>query len=814
MPNLKIEELSELMASRSHIRNIAIVASVDHGLSTLTDELICAGGIIIREKNVRYSSTKYDENERQFTLVKPGNISLYYEQNNQKYLINVLQTPRKDFSGDLDTTLRIVDGVLVVMDCVESSHIGSQGKIALRKALQERIPPLLMVNKLDRVILELELEPEAAYQLLSSCITSANDFISTYCDPVGDVMLQPEKGNVIFGSGLHGWGFTLSTFAKLYTKKFGVSEEKLIKNFWGNNYFDVDSKKWVEKSTSDTGTILKRGFCQFILSPIYQICNAVLNDQKEKLDKMLSALNIALTRDDKEEQGKKLLKIVLRHFLPVAQNVMEVVVLHVPSPIQAQAHRYENLYTERTDDVYAQGIKNCDPSAPLMIYVTKMIFTSDQQLFGLGRVFSGVVRNGQKVRIMGTNYEPGKNDDLFVKPIHTLFFCLRYYEPVDYEIPCGNIIGLAGLRNYLIKSGTLTDENAVDACPLKTMKLSTSPVMRVTIEPTNAAELHRLTSALTTLCKCDPIAHAVFDENMGKHVLSGSGESHLEHCLKELQDDLHYTTLNISEPFVCYKETVTTVSKTCDTEFNQLHMSAEPLDDGLVCDIEKGRISSTDNSTIIRNKIVKRYKWDEAQNIWSFGPNENGPNVLVDCTNNSENLNGIKDHIKHVFQWDSKEGALCNENLRGVRFNITDFVRHTHRGTPYNIQAFRRCFQKAQLLAEPRLMEPIYFVEIVTQEITLGAIYSLLNQKRGTIIATDQRIASTSCTIKCYLPVSESMGFEAMLYSATQGQACCSQCVFDHWDVMIGSPYEEGNVRDIITNLRKLKGLPEEIPSL
>jgi len=150
----------------------------------------------------------------------------------------------------------------VVVDCIEGVCV--QTETVLRQAIQERIRPILFLNKLDRIFLELQSDLEQCYINLCNSIESVNVICSTYKDDkLGDIELIPSTGNVGFGSGLQSWAFTLETFAEMYHGKFGLSKKYLMKKLWGNHYWDDKNHKWLKKN--DKNKILERSFCQFIL---------------------------------------------------------------------------------------------------------------------------------------------------------------------------------------------------------------------------------------------------------------------------------------------------------------------------------------------------------------------------------------------------------------------------------------------------------------------------------------------------------------------------------------------------------------------
>merc|ERR1712172_428128 len=153
-----------------------------------------------------------------------------------------------------------------------------------------------------------------------------------------------------------------------------------------------------------------------------------------------------------------------------------MIVTQLPSPVQAQKYRVDTLYDGPLDDATATAIRTCDtkPDAPLCMYISKMVPTSDKgRFYAFGRVFSGTIATGQKVRIMGPNYIPGKKSDLWVKNIQrTLIMMGRFQEQVQ-DIPAGNTCGLVGVDQYLLKSGTISTHD--EAHCIKTMKFSVSP---------------------------------------------------------------------------------------------------------------------------------------------------------------------------------------------------------------------------------------------------------------------------------------------------------------------------------------------------
>jgi elongation factor 2 len=834
MVNFTVDQIRSLMDKPTNIRNMSVIAHVDHGKSTLTDSLVSKAGIIASAKagEVRFTDTRPDEKERGITI-KSTAISMYFQIDKEEipaikqktegneFLINLIDSPgHVDFSSEVTAALRVTDGALVVVDCVEGVCV--QTETVLRQALTERIKPVVIINKVDRALLELQVSKENLYQSFQRTIESVNVVISTYHDvALGDVQVYPDQGTVAFGSGLHGWGFTLRQFAARYAKKFGVDKEKMMVKLWGDNFFNPATRKWTTKSDHE-GKQLERAFNMFVLDPIFKIFDAVTNFKKDSIAPMLEKLDVKLSQEERDLEGKALLKVIMRKFLPAGDSLLEMIVINLPSPATAQRYRVETLYEGPMDDESAVGIRDCDPKGPLVLYVSKMVPTSDKgRFYAFGRIFSGTVRSGPKIRIQGPNYLPGKKEDLFIKSIQrTILMMGRYIEPIE-DCPAGNICGLVGIDQFLLKSGTLTTSET--AHNMKVMRFSVSPVVQVAVEVKNAADLPKLVEGLKRLSKSDPCVQAWISET-GEHIVAGAGELHLEICLKDLQEDHAGVPLKISDPVVPYRETVKAESSIValsksQNKHNRLYIKAMPIDEELTKAIEAGTVSSRDDFKARARVLADEYGWDvtDARKIWCFGPDTTGPNLLVDVTKGVQYLNEIKDSCVAALQWATKEGVCAEENMRGVRFNILDVTLHAdaiHRGGGQIIPTCRRACYAACLLATPGLQEPVYMVEIQCPENAIGGIYSCLNKRRGQVFSEEQRPGTPMFTVKAYLPVNESFGFNGELRSHTAGQAF-PQCVFDHWEVMTGSPLDKGSkLEELVTKMRVRKGLKPDIPAL
>ena len=640
MVNFTIEELQAIQKKPANIRNMSVIAHVDHGKSTLTDSLVAAAGIIAASAagDTRLTDTRQDEQDRCITIKSTG-ISLFFkaeshyklpeDSDGDEFIVNLIDSPgHVDFSSEVTAALRVTDGALVVVDCVEGVCV--QTETVLRQALGERIKPVITVNKLDRAFLELQLPTEDMYMAFTKHVENVNVLVATYNDEeLGDVQIDPTKGTVAFSAGLHGWAFTLTKFARMYAKKFNVDIEKMMGRLWGDNYYAREpaySRKHTLLLFIPLFFIITLPASSLLSSDLtpYPLLGTThrLQRQGEEVDqagrrpgarrpraRLLHVLPHADCEDLQELHGRELrlghedarrrrrhadeggpgaapeaaAQALHAEVAAAHDALLEMFVQHLPSPRKAQSYRVSNLYTGPLDDVWAEGIRKCDPEGPLMMYISKLIPTPDKgRFFAFGRVFSGTVRTGQKVKIMGPNYVQGKKEDLFVKNVQrTILMMGRKTEAVE-AVNAGNTCALVGIDQYILKAGTIADADATESHPIVTMKYSVSPVVRVAVQPKNPNDLPKLVEGLKRLSKSDPLVQCSMEES-GEHIIAGCGELHIEICLKDLQEDfMNGAPIVISDPVVSYRETVTEessrmVMSKSPNKHNRLYCKAIPL---------------------------------------------------------------------------------------------------------------------------------------------------------------------------------------------------------------------------------------------
>ncbi|KAJ2455436.1 Cytoplasmic GTPase/eEF2-like protein (ribosomal biogenesis) [Coemansia sp. RSA 2336] len=420
MPIVPPAKLAQLQRTPSNIRNVCVLAHVDHGKTTLSDALLATNGIISNKLagKIRYLDSREDEQERGITMESSG-ISLYYkilkqsdaaESQASEFLVNLIDSPgHVDFASEVASAARLSDGALVLVDAVEG--VCTQTVSVLRQAWVENVRPILFFNKLDRLIVELRMSPSEAYVHLQHLIEQVNVVLAGFWE--GDrlaedsrkleeakqkwrethnedesisvwymeekddshIYFSPEQGNVLFGSAIDGWAFRVNHFAHIFAEKLGVAASKLQPLMWGDYFIDPKNKRrvlngkqfsklyGVAKATAATPL-----FEQFCLHPIWQVYeNTVIEPNQEKIDKVIDALGVkVLPRDRRSKDRRTLLTAIMQGWLPLAQACMVAIVEQLPSPVDAQPLRLPPLvhkHPKSASDAKAVPPKNATESA-------------------------------------------------------------------------------------------------------------------------------------------------------------------------------------------------------------------------------------------------------------------------------------------------------------------------------------------------------------------------------------------------------------------------------------------------------------------
>eukprot|EP01064_Diplonema_japonicum_P038164 TRINITY_DN9152_c0_g2_i1.p1 TRINITY_DN9152_c0_g2~~TRINITY_DN9152_c0_g2_i1.p1 ORF type:complete len:978 (+),score=282.35 TRINITY_DN9152_c0_g2_i1:166-2934(+) len=825
--------ITHLMKEPKFIRNVSLAGHLGHGKTTFMDYLLNETG--------RYTDIRLDEQDRGISI-KPTPVSTLLESEKGKnYLFNMFDTPgHVNFIDEVCASTAISDGVVLVVDAVEGVMVNT--KQILRQVLSQGLPVVLLFNKMDRLILELKLPPHDAFRKIQHVIGELNTFISEYTPLHPNYSrpprFSPEQGNVCFSSGRYGFSFTVKSFARIYRDFYGGSfdVDRFSKRLWGDIYYSEETRKF-SRSKEDNDD--KISFVTFILEPLYKIFGKVISEEGKELKKTVDDLGVHLFRYEQRLDAEPLLKLVASRFFENPSGFVEMCVEAFPNPVDSAQSRVPWLYTGSMSDPTAQSMLKCDKDGELMVYITKLFHRNDASTFdAYGRVMSGVLKSDSQVRVLGESYTEDDPEDVAIAETQRLWLAQGRHKIEIDSAPAGSWVLIEGVDNTIIKTATICSTKNDNARVFSRLSFPTSAVVKIAVEPLSPSELPKMVEGLRKIEKTYPLAQ-VKQEESGEHVVIGTGEIHLDcimHDLRKMytEEDVE---VKVADPVTTFCETVIeTSAMKCFAETpnkkNKIAMMAEPLEKGLATAIEKKAVSLDMGKKTVRMYFENEFGWDTlaARSVWAFGPDTQGPNVLLDDTIPSEvdrpGLLSIKDSVVQGFQWGTREGPLCDERIRGVKFKLMDASvaeEAIHKGSGQIIPTARRVAYSAFLLANPRLMEPIYAVEIVTPVDCIAAIYTIMARRRGNLESDEGKPGTPLYVVKGYVPIMDSFGLETDLRTHTQGQAFI-QSVFDHWSIVPGDPLDRDIVlrplepsqphflaRDYMVKTRRRKGMAENV---
>ncbi|XP_071464675.1 elongation factor-like GTPase 1 isoform X2 [Marmota flaviventris] len=700
-----LDKMIQLQKNTANIRNICVLAHVDHGKTTLADCLISSNGIISSRLagKLRYMDSREDEQIRGITM-KSSAISLHYAKDSEEYLINLIDSPgHVDFSSEVSTAVRICDGCIIVVDAVEG--VCPQTQAVLRQAWLENIRPVLVINKIDRLIVELKFTPQEAYSHLKNILEQINALTgtlftskvleeraerdtesqvnpnseqgeqvydwSTGLEDTDDSHLyfSPEQGNVVFTSAIDGWGFGPLTQEEIAQRR------------------ERARQRHAEKLAAAQG--------QAPLEPTQDASALETSPQREE------------PRGDEQQ-------------------------------VESMA----------TNPVPQEG-------------------SNQESFIAFARVFSGVARRGEKIFVLGPKYSPieflqrvplgfsAPPDDLPPVPhmacctLENLYLLMgRELEDLE-EVPPGNVLGIGGLQDFVLKSATLC---SLPSCPpFIPLNFEATPIVRVAVEPKHPSEMPQLVKGMKLLNQADPCVQILIQET-GEHVLVTAGEVHLQRCLDDLKERFAKIHISVSEPIIPFRETITKppkvdmvneeigkqqkvavihqtkedqskipegiqvdsdglITMTTPNKLATLSVRAVPLPEEVTQILEENSdlirsmelltssLNEGKNTQMIHQKTQEKIwefkgkleqhltgrKWrNTVDQIWSFGPRKCGPNILVNKSEDFQNsvwigptgrsskeasrYRDLGNSIVSGFQLATLSGPMCEEPLMGVCF--------------------------------------------------------------------------------------------------------------------------------------------------
>ena len=810
-----VVRLSGLQRFPDNIRNICVLAHVDHGKTTLSDGLIAHNGFISQKLagKLRFMDFLDDEQRRGITM-KSAAISLLYtpkcavsgdEAQPEPLLINLIDSPgHVDFCSEVSTAARLSDGGLVVVDVVEGICV--QTHAVLRQAWEERLQVCLVFNKLDRLIVEMGYTPLEAYERMRNLLNEINGVMSAFVsekfisqadtllatsaegvlaemnlndddddddiesDIVTDAehsteIFSVERGNVVFACAADGWAFRTDHFAEMYASKLGCSSKALRRGLWGDWFYHPKSKKIVGRKTA--AGKLKPLFVQCVLDPIWKLYHAAEAEKHgyppegKDLATMAASLKVdVLEKDLKSADRKSALDAIMKAWLPLSPAVLEMVAHCLPSPTGSSTRRVHRLMPAPTlkqvlaaDDAAAlaasrKAVSKCSTSegSVMTAFISKMLAVpasavhgkstegASSVFLGFGRVYSGTLREGDTVHVIGGTYDPSEPEDGSCEEVvvEELYLMMGQGMFRVKEVPAGNILAVGGLDRNVLKSATLSSSRM--CAPFGNMMFQVAPIVKVAVEPESVADMPALVEGLRLLNRSDAFVEVGLMET-GEHVIAAAGEVHLERCIADLRERFAKIDLKVSPPLVSFREGVSTTGSAEVTTSNGLlaikataaplpsffprviedsadslkqvllsaHQKAGDAADTLVPEI-MGKLNTAREAIAIDGDGSEDTIEKTLSAAWSLGPKHVGPNMMsvgkmLDCERGQVIAPLGNPSVGEHFKLPVKTGENKADSSKGiVNFSDANVVK-TIEGNA--LTGFQMACERGPLCEEP-----------------------------------------------------------------------------------------------------------------
>lgn len=826
------------------IRNVAVVGGLHTGKTSLIDTLVLETHPDVTSskqnqqdfKPMRYLDTHKLERSRGISINSTPMTLMVPDTKERSHVLNILDCPgHPDFEDEILALLLVSDGAILVLDALEG--LTKRDKRLISTLVKHNLPIVVVLNKFDRLILELRLPVKDFYHKIKYILDDVNacihhsEFAETYSH---NQLISPLMNNVIFASTSLLAHITLKTFSNLYANKLesmkGVDAQKFEKLLWGEVFFDSQTGQFTKNNNDGT---LTRTFEQFVLEPIYKLVSYTLTTDPKgsKLSQLLwDNFGVSLHKSQYKQDPQVLLRDVFSAVFEGTREFVDLIVSTIPNPtvLVAETLTKRGLVIEDAQETET------------VAEIFKMTMSADAKTsHALVRVYKGALKVGSRVKIVGDNYLHDR-DDYKTEEIEELFIPGgRYKVPTD-EVTAGNFAIVAGIGSTVGKQASVFNSTFPEHLlhPIHRTDIGQRSVYKVAVEPEHPSELPKLVEGLRKLSTCYLSSVTKLEES-GEHVVLAPGELYLDcflHDLRHIFED--YLSIKVSDPMTKFGETCSGRSVTKITTFTpskkaQISITSEPVNDRkLSRAIEVGKINLAQPQRTTAKILRDEFGWDSlaARSIWCFGPEDmQNPSILLDDTiegdTDKQALLLVKDLVRTGFKLGVNEGPLCDEPIRSCKFKILDAVLSgsgIHTSGSQIIPMTRNAVHTGFLTASPRLLEPMYRVNVVCTYKSIEAVQTILGKRRGWTVSEVPVPATQLYEVEGYVPVTDSIGLDTDMRLQTQGQAMCF-LEFARWDVVPGDPLDKdcflppmrpvpraSLARDFVMKTRRRKGLSGE----
>ncbi|MBI5148661.1 elongation factor EF-2 [Candidatus Pacearchaeota archaeon] len=474
--------------------------------------------------------------------------------------------------------------------------------------------------------------------------------------------------------------------------------------------------------------------------------------------------------------------------------ILDMAIRHLPNPLEAQKYRIPKIWHGELDSEFGKNLIECNPNGKPAFVITRIVIEPKTgREISAGRLFSGTFKEGMDVYL---------NNAKVRQKIQRVFIYNGIKTESMEEIPCGNVLAIAGISGNAGETITLEPET-----PFEEIKHIFEPVVTEAIEAKKAADLPKLISVLKQVAKEDPSIKIQINEETGQHLMSGMGELHLEIVVNRIKSEKNTEVLT-SEPIVVYRETVMKPSRELEgrspNKHNIFYMVVEPLEENIYQAVKSGEIPEG------RIKKKNEELWKTLQNLGVSNDEARQYRdvyrncILLDKTRGIVHIGEVIEMIMDAFEMVVDQGPLAREPCTKLKVSLIDTKLHEdaiHRGPAQVYPAVRDAIKECMRDGQAVLFEPLQILQVEAPTRFMGDITRLFQSKRGQLLDVQQEADHTKMDVK--MPVAEMFGLASDLRSATEGRG-----IFSIVDQVFARTPTEMQER-VIQKIRQRKGLAE-----